>query len=185
MKKPRLRSDIQMAASTLEGRQVITFHDPFQLGGRTVAVDMGLLPLLELLDGRHDVRDIQMAMMSRQGGRLIFQTEIESFLNQLDRIFLLDSDLFRERMQKIREEFGSESKRAFVHGGKCYDTDPARLSRFIEEIDCNLPPLIDRAPDTSAGSSPPTSISRSHRGPTLAPTGRSGESPTISSFSLA
>jgi len=140
MKKPRLRSDIQMVASTLEGRRVITFHDPFQLGGTTVAVDMGLLPLLELLDGRHDVRDIQMEMMSRQGGRLIFQTEIESFLNQLDRIFLLDSDFFREKMQKIREEFGSDSKRAFVHGGKCYDTDPVRLSRFIEEVECTLPP---------------------------------------------
>jgi AmmeMemoRadiSam system protein B len=140
MKNPRLRSDIQMVASTLEGRRVITFHDPLQLGGRTVAVDMALLPLLELLDGRHDVRDIQMEMMSRQGGRLIFQTEIESFLNQLDRIFLLDSDLFRQRMQKIREEFGNQSKRDFVHGGKCYDTDPVRLSRFIEEIERTLPP---------------------------------------------
>ena len=140
MQKPRLRSDIQMVASTMEGRRVITFHDPLQLGGRTVAVDMSLLPLLELLDGRHDIRDIQMEMMSRQGGRLIFQTEIESFLNQLDRTFLLDSDLFRERMQKIREEFGSAAKRAFVHGGKCYDTDPARLSRFIEEIEYTLPP---------------------------------------------
>lgn len=129
-----------MVASTLKGRQVITFHDPFQLGGTAVAVDMALLPLLELLDGRHDVREIQMEMMSRQGGRLVFQTEIESFLNQLDRIFLLDSDLYRERMQKIREEFGGESKRAFVHGGKCYDTDPAGLSRFIDEVECTLPP---------------------------------------------
>jgi len=138
MKKPRLRSDIQMIASTLEGRRVIMFSDPFQLGGRMVALDMSLLPLLELLDGRHDVRDIQMEMMSRQGGRLIFQTEIESFLHQLDRTFLLDSDLFRERMQKIREEFGSEAKRAFVHGGKCYDTDPRRLAQFIEEIESTL-----------------------------------------------
>jgi hypothetical protein len=81
-----------------------------------------------------------MEMMSRQGGRLIFQTEIESFLNQLDKAYLLDSDLFRERMQKIREEFGGAAKRAFVHGGKCYDTNPWRLSQFIEEVENTLPP---------------------------------------------
>ncbi len=140
MTNPRLRRDIQMVASTLEGRRVILFQDPYQLGGRMVAVDMSLLPLLELLDGRHSTRDIQMEMMSRQGGRLIFQTEIESFLHQLDRVFLLDSDLFREKMRRIREEFGSESRRPLVHGGKCYDPDPRGLARFIEEVESTLPP---------------------------------------------
>jgi hypothetical protein len=151
MKNPRLRPDIQMVASILEGRRVITFHDPYQLGGRMVAVDMNLLPLLELLDGRHSARDIQMAMMSRQGGRLVFQTEIESFIDQLDRVFLLDSDLFRERMRKVREDFEREPKRPFVHGGKCYDADPGMFARFVEEVESTLPPQDEDGKENICG----------------------------------
>ena len=139
MTKPRLRMDLQMAAVTLEGRRMITIHDPYQLGGGTMALDMGALPLLQLLDGRHDLRDIQMELMGMQSGQLVLQSEIESFVSQLDQACLLDSDFFRGKMAMLREEFLAGSCRPFVHGG-FYDNDPGNLARLIDETEKTLPP---------------------------------------------
>lgn len=139
MEKPALRRDIQMIVTRLEGRRVVVFQDPYELSRQQLAIDAGALPLLQMLDGRHGVRDIQRELMIRSGGRLVTLSDIESFLESLDGAFLLDSEAYRREMDSLLDAFSRDDRRPCVHAGKAYDSDPERLARFIEESEAALP----------------------------------------------
>ncbi len=152
MDRPVLRRDIQPVATTINGRRMIAFHDPYHLADRSVALDINTLPLLQLLDGFHDLRDIQTILMKRQGGRIVYVSEIESFIESLDRACLLESPIFNQKMCGLRSAFSSQPIRLPVHAGKSYVSDPAQLAQFIENIENNLSEkYLRHIPDNIAG----------------------------------
>ena len=138
MDKPALRRDIQPVATTIKGRRMITFHDPYLLTDHGVALDFNTLPILQLLDGSHDLRDIQAMLIKRQGGRIVYVSEIESFIESLDRACLLESPSFHQKMCGLRSEFSSQPTRLPVHAGKSYVSEPAQLAQFIENVESNI-----------------------------------------------
>lgn len=138
MDKPVLRRDIQPVATTIKGRRMIAFHDPYQLTDHGVALDINTLPILQLLDGFHDLRDIQAILMKRQGGRIVYVSEIESFIESLDRSCLLESPFFHQKMCEVRNAFCNRPTRLPVHAGKSYASEPAQLVQFIENAEDNI-----------------------------------------------
>ena len=140
MDAPLLRNDIQMIPATAHGRRMIAFLDPYRLIDNNVAVDINLLPILQILNGTHTLRDIQMALIRQQGGHLIPLSEVESFLEGLDRAFLLNSLQFKEKIEKLQNEFKDQEERYPIVAGKSYESNPDRLRQFIEEIERDLPP---------------------------------------------
>jgi AmmeMemoRadiSam system protein B len=150
IEKPALRTDIQMVMTLVEGRRMIVFQDPYDLGAQRIAVDAGALPLLQMLDGRHDIGDIQRELTNRSGGRLVTRSDIEAFLGSLDQAFLLNSESFRREMNSLLEAFSRQEQRLCVHAGKSYDRDPERLARFIEESENELPPPEFHPPEIHA-----------------------------------
>ena len=99
-----------------------------------------MLPILQLLDGKHTSRDIQTALIRRQGGHLISLSEVESFLESLDRAFLLNSFQFREKIEELHREFKVQKERYPVVIGKSCESDPDKLRRLIEKAEMDLPP---------------------------------------------
>ncbi len=138
MDKPALRRDIQPVTTTIKGRRMIAFHDPYHLTDHGVALDFNTLPILQLLDGSHDLRDIQAMLIKRQGGRIVYVSEIESFIESLDRACLLESPSFHQKMCGLRSEFSNRPTRLPVHAGKSYVSEPAQLAQFIENAENNL-----------------------------------------------
>jgi AmmeMemoRadiSam system protein B len=141
MQKPVLRADIQPVTTFVDGRQKITFHDPYDLIDKRVAIDIHLVPLLQLLDGRHDIRDIQMVLMKRQGGRIVYISEVESWIEQLDQACLLNSEFYHHKMNRLRDEFISQKNRLAAYAGKSYISEPEQLIQFIQKVENNLKPL--------------------------------------------
>jgi len=148
--KPALRTDIQMIMTLVEGRRVVVFQDPYDLSRQQLAVDAGALPLLQMLDGRHGIRDIQRELTNRSGGRLVYLSDIESFLESLDRAYLLDSEAFRREMETLCRSFDRAEQRPCAHAGKSYDADPERLARFIEQTEAELPEAETRPREVHA-----------------------------------
>jgi hypothetical protein len=138
MDKPALRRDIQPVTTTIKGRRMIAFHDPYHLTDHGVALDFNTLPILQLLDGSHDLRDIQAMLIKKQGGRIVYVSEIESFIESLDRACLLESPSFHQKMCGLRSEFSNRPTRLPVHAGKSYVSEPAQLAQFIENAENNL-----------------------------------------------
>jgi hypothetical protein len=152
MNKPLLRKDIQPIATVINVRHMIVFHDPYHLTDHSIALDMSTLTILQLFDGKHDLRDIQTTLTKIQGGRIVYISEIESFIDTLDKACLLDSDLYSHKMNMLRDEFGSQENRFPVYAGKAYMADPDQLSQFIRDIENtvsreNVRPI----PDTITG----------------------------------
>ncbi|MBW2636323.1 MAG: AmmeMemoRadiSam system protein B [Deltaproteobacteria bacterium] len=139
MNNPRLRRDLQLITTSVEGREVLAFIDPMQMTEKALTMARSMLPLLQLLDGTNDLRDLQLEIMRSQGGRLVSLSEIEEFIGGLDAFFLLESDTFREKMRFLYEEFERGEDRFPSHAGRSYDADPAKLSRFIEDAEDELP----------------------------------------------
>jgi hypothetical protein len=150
IEKPALRTDIQMVMTLVDGRRMIVFQDPYDLSDQRIAVDAGALPLLQMLDGRHELRDIQRELTNQSGGRIVYLSDIESFLNGLDRAFILNSESFRREMDALFTAFSRQESRLCIHAGKSYDPDPERLERFIEESESELPPMEHHPPEVHA-----------------------------------
>jgi len=150
IEKPALRTDIQIVMTHVEGRRMIVFQDPYNLSDQQIAVDAGTLPLLQMLDGCHELRDIQRELTNRSGGRIVSLSDIESFLDSLDRAFVLNSESFRREMDSLFTTFSCQESRLCVHAGKSYDSDPERLARFIEESEGELHPMELHLPEVHA-----------------------------------
>jgi AmmeMemoRadiSam system protein B len=138
MNKPVFRRDIQPVVIRIGDRRMIRFHDPYQLSDNGIAVDASMTPFLQLFDGYHDLRDIQLALMKQQGGRIVPIEEIESFVRRLDGACLLDSDAFRDRLARLKNDFMNRGTRDPVHAGKAYPSEPDELVRLIEEAERSL-----------------------------------------------
>ena len=152
MDKPVLRREIQPFATIIKGRQMIAFHDPYHLADHNIALDIHTLPILQCLDGEHDLRDIQMMLMQRQGGRIVYISQIESFIETLNRACLLNSEFFIHKMNGLRSKFTNRQNRPPVHAGKSYIAEPGQLSQFIQDTENNLNhENIRHIPDTITG----------------------------------
>ena len=138
MQNPRLRRDLQLIATTVEGREVLAFIDPLQMTENSITMARSMLPILQLLDGTNGLRDLQSEIMRSRGGGIVSLSEIEVFIGRLDEFFLLESDTFHERVRFLYEEFEGREDRFPYHAGRSYDADPGKLSRFIEDIEDEL-----------------------------------------------
>lgn len=141
MNNPRLRRDIQPIPVMVGQRKMISFHDPLRIAREGIALDQGTVPLLQMLDGRHDLRDIQLGLMRKNAGRIIPMDEIEAFIRALDESFLLESERFIALKSRAVDEFCRSHDRAPCLAGKSYEKDPGKLVQSIAETERSLAPL--------------------------------------------
>ena len=131
----------------LEGMQMITFMDPMRLAGGGFALHARVAPLLAMMDGQHDLRDIQMGLMHLFGGSIVPIADVEALIDQFDQAFLLESDAFRLKKTAIMEDFAQKGIRMPVLAGTSYEKDPDRLRAHIASVEAGLPVLPDPGHD--------------------------------------
>ena len=148
---PRLRNDIQAVPVTIEGQQLVTFVDPLRLSASGFAMDRRAIPLLAMMDGSNDLRDIQRGLMRVTGGAIVPMAEVQALVAQLDKAFLLDSEAFRARKNALIEDFANRTVREPMLAGRSYDADPGRLGAFIDTVEQGLPPLTAHDPTGVTG----------------------------------
>jgi AmmeMemoRadiSam system protein B len=128
-----------LITTTVEGREVLVFIDPLQMTEKALTMARSMLPLLQMLDGTNDLRDLQLEIMRNREGELVSLSEIEEFIGRLDAFFLLESDTFRKRIRFLYEEFERGEDRFPSHAGRSYDADPEKLRSFIEDTEDEPP----------------------------------------------
>jgi len=147
MANPILRRDIQAVPVTFEGQQMITFMDPMRLAGGGFALHIRVAPLLGMMDGQHDLRDIQAALMHLTGGSIVPIADVEALIDQFDKAFLLESDAFRLKKAATMEDFSRKDIREPVLAGTSYEKDPDRLRAHIASVEASLPVLPEQDHD--------------------------------------
>ena len=123
--RPKLRY-FEAYPVVVQGNRTVCLRDPLQVMEGDVYVPRELIPLLEMLDGTHSLRDIQLEL-SRQSGQLVFMDHIRALLGQLDEAYLLDSEHFHEAYREKLAAYRSSPFRPCSHMGACYSEDPDKL----------------------------------------------------------
>lgn len=127
--RPKLRNvePLQVAA---QGRRAVGLKDPLQLTNHMVCLQPEALQVLAMMDGKHSLRDIQAALTSR-AGTIVFMDDIVTLVRQLDEVYLLDGDRFREAYQTKVAAYRKLPRRPCSHAGISYSADPEALKKEL------------------------------------------------------
>ncbi len=109
-----------------EGRDWLLLRDPLGIAPAPLLVRVEAAPFLRFLDGRHTLRDIQLAV-TRATGEIVSSEELESFVETLDRHCMLDSPSFRRRRAQMLTEYRRMPARPARFAGEAYSADPELL----------------------------------------------------------
>ncbi len=131
---PRLRTDIDIIPTVYRGEKVFLVKDSLGIIPDPVLLRGEALQFIGLIDGKRDIREIQLEMMRRRGGIFVRIEDISGMLSELDAAFLMDSDNYRKRKAVLIREYSRQDIRNAFLAGKSYPEKPDDLTSYIESI---------------------------------------------------
>ena len=130
--KPKIRP-LNAFPVEAHGRQAICMQDPLRLTDKQVIVDHETYFIISMMDGEHDITDIQLAY-TRKFGDLLLNSRINSLLVELDKNLLLESGRLQEAIERLSKEFRKEPLRRAEHVGTAYEEEPEKLRAQLDEV---------------------------------------------------
>lgn len=137
---PALRTDIDLMPCRLGERDVILVRDPLGIAASNAALSAEVAPYLPLFNGTSTIGDLQIAMVRRHGGSLVFRSDAERIVEELSRAGILQTEGYREARRRIVLEFSAGNERAAALAGNAYPADPGELAALLDRI-LSLPAL--------------------------------------------
>ncbi len=129
---PKLRY-LEIFPIEYQGQKKIVLRDPRGYAPGVFMLPAELALALSLMDGTHNMRDIQVSL-SRTWGRLVLHEELEQLISSLDTNLLLDSPHFHREKKRLEEEFLRASIRPAAHAGQAYPEAPEEAQNFVKEL---------------------------------------------------
>ena len=133
-KTPRLRSDLDIVSTSYGGEKVFVVKDMLGLIPQPIMLRGEAIQVIGLIDGKRSIRDIQLELMRMHGGVIIRTEDVEEMIAQLDRVFLIDSDRYRDEKKRMTAEYAEQRTRKAALAGKSYPEDPDKLASYIQSI---------------------------------------------------
>jgi hypothetical protein len=130
LRRPRLRP-VDVLPYEAEGKKGIFLRDPERIATGVLFLPAAGLVLLSMLDGEHDLRDIQAALM-RRFGELVPLEAIENILRELDEHLFLTNERFFEARDRLQSEFEGAALRPALLAGQAYEAEPTALTGQLE-----------------------------------------------------
>lgn len=128
---PRLRPSLDAYPVRVNGRDFVALHDPEGVADSPVVIPSRAFLIATLLDGRRDLRDIQVEYARWSGGDLLFSWDLQRLIDDLDRHGLLESDTLQARREAIEAAFRAAPVRQPAHAGTAYPADPDALRKTL------------------------------------------------------
>ncbi|MEZ0344091.1 MAG: AmmeMemoRadiSam system protein B [Caldimicrobium sp.] len=148
--KPVLRY-VDLIPGKYQGQPVFFLRDPVGIVEEVVAIPQGIVYLLTLMDGNHDLRDLQ-AEATKRSGQIVPYEEIEKLIKFLDEKGFLWSETFEEIKERAYAQWFQQKIRLMAHANSAYPLQEAETRNFLNEIlalakvDGSKPPRILIAP---------------------------------------
>lgn len=125
---PKLRWPLVINPFTHQGRSFVSVEDPAGLLERPVVFPKHLVPILARFDGHHTVESIV-----KEGSAYgVTEELVRKFLEELDDLYLLDTDRSSGRKIELEKEFQAQVVRKSVHANLVYPADPDVLRTQID-----------------------------------------------------
>ncbi len=130
--KPILRQ-IDAIPSQWQGQPVFLLRDPVGLVEEILIIPQSLGFLLALMDGNHDLRDLQVEA-TKKLGTLVPLEEIQKIVKYLDEKGFLWSEKFEEIKNKVYTKWLELKVRPMVFADKAYPLSSSEAKFFVEDI---------------------------------------------------
>jgi hypothetical protein len=114
-----------------DGERYLAMRDPAGYTPSVILLPMGVLDILALFDGAHDVGDVQ-AEIERDHGESVTREQLDKLVAALDEHGFLDSPAFAARRSAVDGAFLSGVTRPAHHAGGAYPDDPERLRATMD-----------------------------------------------------
>ena len=131
---PKLRTDIEVIPTQYQGKRAFIIRDSLGIIPEPVLLQGEALSFLQLIDGRRNIRDIQLDVMRSQSNAFISMEIIQKFIMDLDAAFLLDSELYRLEKERIISDYARLEIRKPALLGSAYPEDPQQLKSYLEDF---------------------------------------------------
>jgi len=141
---PKLRN-VEAVALPNQGRRLVALRDASGLSEKTVVVTPDIFFLLTLFDGKHSLREIQVAY-TRRFGDILMTSRLNEIIEQLDASLLLESERLEAYRREVEAEFRALTVRPAGHAGSAYPDDADALRSQLDgylraaEVDGAAPP---------------------------------------------
>jgi AmmeMemoRadiSam system protein B len=116
-----------------EGTRVLFVANRNRMSDQGVCLPLSMVAVLERLDGRRSLLDLQAEVLEATGHRLEIKL-IEQILHMLDGVFVLDTDNYRDRKREIKQAFLDSPVREPICAGGVYSEDPDDLTEELNAI---------------------------------------------------
>jgi MEMO1 family protein len=127
--RPRLRA-LELIAAQDRDREVLIARDPMGVTENPVVFRVEMLPLLQMLDGQTTTEELAQRAVSETGD-MRHADSIRRFVEDLDRLYLLESPRFERRRAELATAYRAETVREPALAGVSYPEDPEELRRFL------------------------------------------------------
>ncbi len=132
MDKPKIRP-LNVFPIEDGGRQVICLQDPLKIVDKHMFVDYQTYFIIALMDGEHEISDIQLAY-TRRFSDLLLNKRVNFLLRELDDNLFLEGERFEEAKRQLSESFRRKPVRRAEHAGSAYEEEPEKLRAQLDEI---------------------------------------------------
>jgi len=130
--KPLLRQ-IDLIPGEYEGQPVFFLRDPVGIVDEIIALPQAIVFLLAMMDGEHDLRDLQ-AEATKRSETLVPLEEIEKLVSFLDEKGFLWSKTFEEVKEKAYQSWFQLRLRPMAHANSAYPLEEGPAREFISQI---------------------------------------------------
>jgi AmmeMemoRadiSam system protein B len=127
---PRLRG-VEAFPVEQDGERYLALRDPAGYAPGVVMLPLELLGVLALLDGEHEVADIQ-ARLRHEHGESVPREAIAQLIGALDEHGFLDSPAFAARREATDRAFLALTSRPATHAGGAYPGEPDGLRATMD-----------------------------------------------------
>ncbi len=138
MSDPRpLARPLSPAPLEIDAEPYIGIHDPWGAAPEGLALPLPLYSVLALCDGARTLEEIQAQLVIDWGG-FVSLAQIERVVSEPERHALLEGPEAERRLRERLAAFHSGPRPA-VHAGQVYPSDPAELTRSLDEMISSAP----------------------------------------------
>ncbi len=131
---PKLRTDIEIFSTHYQGQKALVVKDVLGLIKDPVVLQGQVLDFIGLIDGKRSPRDIQLELIRQQNGVFVGVEDVLSLLSELDSLFLLESDHYRDTKNKIFIDYSQQAVRPAVLAGQAYPDSIEALEKYLDSF---------------------------------------------------
>lgn len=130
--KPLLRQ-VDVIPGEYEGQPIVILRDPVGIVDEMLALPQGIVFLLALMDGEHDLRDLQ-SEATKRSGQIVPLEEISKLVSLLDQKGFLWSKTFEEIKERVYQGWFQQRLRPMAHANLGYPLEQEEARVFLNKI---------------------------------------------------